>query len=206
MTRAPVRGNWQTITPVSTDTPVAFSSTRTGFAGRMGSFTGTISNGPSPGPELADIACAVHFKEPSGQYASGQVCSGRRVPVGPRTEKWVVSWCFPGAQGVPHVMPVGTAGAFPSSQHAQAPGPGFVSATSGDIFGRADVAANSEVRGRAAEPEAPAAMNCRREIGLVISIPRDQAIDSEVTDTQVAFRRANGEPTLRVRVRIVVFK
>src|ERR1700730_649847 len=107
---------------------------------------------------------------------------------------------------MPHVTPVGTVGSCPSSQRAHAPGPGFVSATSGDICGRADVAANSEVRGKAAEPAAPAAMNCRREIGLVISFPRDQAVDSEVTDTQVALRRANGEPPVRVRVWIVVFK
>src|SRR4051812_46099762 len=54
------------------------SETLSGDAGATGS-PGAIENGPARSA-LAAIACPDHFSDPSGQYASGQLCTATCLP------------------------------------------------------------------------------------------------------------------------------
>ena len=82
--------------------------------------------------------------------------------------------CLPRGHGTPQVTPVLIAGAFPSSQRAQAPGPGLVSAIGGAASlaagvvaaGGGDAGAAVGANDAAAVPDRPAAMNSRRESEL----------------------------------------
>jgi hypothetical protein len=157
--------------------------------GVAGARPGTISNGPSPRTPPAGVACAVHFNEPSGQYASGHVCSGAKALADVRSEKGVSGRCRPRGHGIPHVVPSKAVGARPSSQRAHAPGPGLAATASEDpvswmtaprrgssgvelTLDAADVSGLSApdekagVRGRAAGANALAARKRRREIPL----------------------------------------
>ena len=103
--------------------PVSFTLTLTGSFAAPG--RATTSNGPLPVASPGGSACAVHFSEPSGQYASGQLCSGCSFWSAPRNAKFLASRCLPRGHGVPQVTPCATAAALPSSQRTQAPAPGF---------------------------------------------------------------------------------
>jgi hypothetical protein len=68
----------QTNAPVDTSTEAGVSLTVTGDGGAILE-PGTTLNGPAS-PASAAIARPDHFKEPSGQYARGQVCVGMECP------------------------------------------------------------------------------------------------------------------------------
>ena len=89
--------------PVLMVTASASSRTDKGVAGGVDG-PGTNRHGPVR-PVAAGTACAVHFKEPSGQEASGQLCIGTGFPSGPTNAKEVSAATVPRGQGAPQVVP-----------------------------------------------------------------------------------------------------
>ncbi len=55
-------------------------------------------------------ACPVHFKVPSGQYASGHDCTGTALPSSARNANVLSRGSWPLAHGTPQLVPVVAAG------------------------------------------------------------------------------------------------
>ncbi len=111
------------------------------------------------------MAWAVHFNDPSGQYANGQLCSGRAVPVAARSARFFADFSLPRGQGVPHVTPCGIAGAW-SSQRTQLPAAGLAPAGAGT-----EPCAGLVAMASTALVAAPVERKARREIRLLIASP-----------------------------------
>ena len=83
-------------------------------------FTGTAGAGPVPGamrraPALATAANPTNLREPSGQVASGHVCTGTGVPSAVSCSGWSRRTA-PFANGTPQLTPTASGGAAPPSQ------------------------------------------------------------------------------------------
>ena len=104
------------MTPVETSTVPPLESTVTFLSGALGAPVVRVSL-PEPGP----TACAVHLREPSGQWASGQDCTGTSLPAASVSVKVWSSWWTPIGQGTPTVEP-GAAPRPPSSSQSRVTG------------------------------------------------------------------------------------
>jgi hypothetical protein len=125
MKSAPRRFTRQRTTPVSISMASSFSTMFSPAAFFADARCATTSKGPSLLTAPGAAECPLHFTEPSGQYASGQLCSGMRLPPAARSAKLFADFTLPRGQGVPHVTPWATLPAWSSSQRTQAPAPGL---------------------------------------------------------------------------------
>src|ERR1051326_1103067 len=99
--------------------PAALSVTRSISA--SGSAGPAASRSDSPESGFTTVANPLNFSEPSGQYASGQVCSGPLFPPAPVSANVWLGRTAPRAQGTPQLTPVPIAGASPSSHRSATP-------------------------------------------------------------------------------------
>lgn len=104
------------MTPVDMSMVPPLLSTVTDLSGAPGSPAARLS---FPDPELT--ACAVHLREPSGQYAIGQDCTGTALPSASVSAKVWSSVYAPFGQGTPTVEP-GAAPRPPSSSQSRVTG------------------------------------------------------------------------------------
>lgn len=104
------------MTPVETSMVPPCLSTVTFLSGAVGVPAASVS---FPEPELT--ACAVHLREPSGQYAIGQDCTGTSLPEASVSAKVWSCWYAPFGQGTPTVEP-GAAPRAPSSSQSRVTG------------------------------------------------------------------------------------
>src|SRR5438270_8055772 len=102
------------MTPVSTSMAEAISLTFTPWLGEVGEPGARTSFSSKPLP--APMACPVHFNEPAGQQASGQLCIGTSPSLDERSTKLCAAFTAPRGQGTPQVTPLDSVGAPPSSQ------------------------------------------------------------------------------------------
>ncbi len=105
------------MTPVDMSMVPPCRSTVTFLAGAAGAPGASVSL-PFPEP----TAWAVHLREPSGQYASGQDCTGTALPSASVTANDWSSRKVPRGQGTPTVEPGAAPRPAPSSQ-ARVTGP-----------------------------------------------------------------------------------
>ena len=66
------------------------------------------------------MACPVHFSEPSGQVARGQLCIGTGFPSAPVSANEVPAATVPCGQGTPQVVPGTVAGLLSSQRNSRA--------------------------------------------------------------------------------------
>ncbi|BDE38291.1 hypothetical protein SLITK23_15360 [Streptomyces lividans] len=104
------------MTPVDMSMVPPCRATATFLAGAAGVPAARVS---LPLPEAT--AWAVHLREPSGQWASGQVCTGTALPSASVTANDWPSWKVPRGQGTPTVEP-GAAPRPPSSSQLRVTG------------------------------------------------------------------------------------
>ena len=172
--RAPSRGMRQRRTPVSTSNPAASCFTLrppvpSGAAARAERTSGPARDGP------ALTAWPVHLIDPSGQYASGQLCSGTSRP----SDVWSASasrcWIWPCGHGTPQLTPCAVGGA-PSSQ---------CSVTGVDRF---DAAALTDASARATpQQQVGSHRRCRKEShlraeGVIDHLGRRQPLETARSD------------------------
>src|ERR1019366_836029 len=82
-------------------------------------------------PAGTTVAKPLHLMEPSGQYASGQVCNGSCLP-GALSWKLELRLTASWGQGTPQLTPAGTSGGCsPSHESVTVPGEGATGAEAG---------------------------------------------------------------------------
>src|ERR1019366_679465 len=119
--------------PVETAMKFASSCTVTGDLGTTAEPVPTVNGVASV--ESAAMASPDHFTDPSGQYASGQVCVGRDCPSAVRTTTCDSFAMVPRGHGTPQLTPTGVSGGFAPSQES-----GTAFAAGVDGFGSAPIA------------------------------------------------------------------
>ena len=115
----PPRGIRQRIGPVSTTTAPPSSSTRTARGGAAGASPGTTVK-PSASSGRGPTACPDHFTDPSGQNASGQLCTAADAPAPPVILKTLSPGTCPHGQATPNVVPMKRDPPLPSSHRSSA--------------------------------------------------------------------------------------